>query len=104
MQKFGEMCIINYKDNSHQAKLTNQDTPGIWDGYKEGHPTGTCQIFNPKIKKIILTWDVSFLQKSFNEYTKVEKPVVVTMSYEGLNKKEELQMVPVVINNYYVND
>ena len=75
MQKFGEICIATYRDNTHQAKLANQCTPGIWVSYAEGHPIGTYQILNPKTKKIILIQDVTFLQKSYGEYSKVEKPV-----------------------------
>ena len=58
MQQFGEMCITTYRDNTNQAKLANQGTPGIWVGYPEGHPTGIYQVFNPKTKKIILARDV----------------------------------------------
>ena len=36
----------------------------------------------PKTKKIILTGDVTFLQKLYIEYSKIEKPVLVTMRYE----------------------
>ena len=37
---------------------------------------------------------MTFVQKYYNEYTKIEKHVVVTTSYEGLDKEEELEMVP----------
>ena len=46
---------------------------------------------------------MTFLQKSCGEYTQVEKPVVVTTSYEGSDEEEELKMVPVVNNNNSVN-
>ena len=75
----------------------------MWIGYAEGRPTGTHWVFNPKTKKIILTQDVTFLQKFYIEYTKVEKPVLVTMSYEGLNDEEELKMVSIVNENNNVN-
>ena len=78
MQKFGEMCISTFKDNTHWAKLANKGTPRIWVGYAENHPTGTNWIFNPKTKKIILTRYMTFLQKSYGEYTKVEKPAVLS--------------------------
>ena len=55
-----------------------------------------------KLKKN-LTRDVTFLQKSQGEYTKVDKPLVVNTSYEGLDKEEELKRVPVVVNNNNVN-
>ena len=99
MQKFGEMCIASFKDNTHQAKLANRGTPGIWVGYAENHPACTYRIFNPKTKKIILTQDVTFLQKSYGEYTKVEKPAFLTMCYEGSDDQEELETVPVENNN-----
>ena len=103
MQKFGEMCITTFKDNTHWAKLANRGTPGIRVSYAENHPAGTYQIFNPKNKKNILTWDVTFLQKSYGEYTKVEKTVVLTTSYEGSDEEEELEAVPVINSNYNIN-
>ena len=101
MQKFGQMCITTYKDNTQQAKLPNQATPDFWVTYAEGRPTGTYWVFNPKKKTIILTRDMTFLQRSYGEYSKVEKPVLVTMSCEESDDEEELEMVQVV-NNYNV--
>ena len=46
-----------------------------------------------------MTQDVTFLQKSYGKYTKIEKPVLVTMSYEGLDDEEELKTGP-VLNSY----
>ena len=47
---------------------------------------------------------MTFLQKSYGEYTKVDKPAVVTTSYEGWDdEEEELKTVPVVVNNNNVN-
>ena len=50
---------------------------------------------------------MTFLQKSYSEYTKVDKPMVVTMSYEWSDDDEELEAVPVIVNNnnvYLVSD
>ena len=88
MQKFGEMCITTYKDNFHWSKLANHGDPAIWVGYTESHPTGTYWIFNLKTKKIIFTRDVTFPQKSYSEYTKVDISVVVTMNYGESDDKE----------------
>ena len=46
---------------------------------------------------------MTFLQKPYCEYTQVEKPVVVTTSYEGFDKEEELEMVPLVNINNSIN-
>ena len=40
-----------------------------------------------------------FLQKSYGENSKVVKPVLVTMRYEGSNDEEELKAVPRVSQN-----
>ena len=72
----------------------------MWVGYAEGHPTGTQWVFNHKKKKIILTRDVTFLQKTYGEYIKVEKPVLVTMCYEGSG---ELKMVSIISSNNNYN-
>ena len=65
MQKFGEICVTTHRVSSYCAKLANRGTPGIWVGYADGHLTGTYRVFCPKIKKIIFTRDVTFLQKSY---------------------------------------
>ena len=103
MQKIGEMCIATFKDNTHRAKLANCGTSGIWVGYANNHPTGTYHIFNPKTKRIILTWDVTFLNKSYGDYNKVEKPVILTMRYVGSDKEEEFEIVSNNNNNGDMN-
>ena len=40
---------------------------------------------------------MTFLQKSYGDFNKVEKPVLVTMSYE--DNENELEMIPVVMQN-----
>ena len=103
MQKFGEMCIITNKDNIHWDKLADCGTHRIWVSQAENYTAGTYQIFNPKRKKNILTQDVTFLQKSYGEYTRADKPVVVTTSYQGLDEEEELKTIPIFNNNNNVN-
>ena len=83
IQKFDEMCSTTYKENIHRAKLANGGTPGIWVSYADGHPTSSYQVLSNNTKKIMLTQDMTFLKKSYRDYSKVEKPVLVTISYEG---------------------
>ena len=42
---------------------------------------------------------MTFLEKSYSEFSQVEKPVLVTIHHEGPNKEKELEMVPVASNN-----
>ena len=44
-----------------------------------------------------------FFNKSYDEYNKVEKPVILTMSYEGSDKEEEFEIVSKNNNNSDVN-
>ena len=46
---------------------------------------------------------MTFLQKSYGEYSKVEKPAVLNTSYEGSDDNEELKIVPVDNKNNNVN-
>ena len=75
----------------HQAKVANHGTPGIWFSYADSHPIGTYHIFCPKIKKI--TKDMTFLEKSYGDWIKVEIPTVVPVSYEGSDEEEEVKLV-----------
>ena len=59
--------------------------------------------FQPQNEKNILTQDVTFLQKSYSEFTQVETLVVVTTSYEVSKEEGWLEMVLVVSNNYSIN-
>ena len=97
MQKFGKKVYHHLQ--RYQAKLANQGTPCIWIGYAKGHLTGTKWIFNPKTKKIILTRYVIFLQKSYGEYSKVEKLVLVTMSYKSSDGEVEPKTFPIINND-----
>ena len=47
---------------------------------------------------------MTFVQKSYGEYSKVKKPVLVTMSYERSDDEDELETVPIISknNNYNV--
>ena len=42
---------------------------------------------------------MTFLQKSYNEYNKVEKSTLVTTSYEGSDDEEELEAVSIINQN-----
>ena len=87
------MCITMYRDNFHGAKLANQGVLGIWVGFTEGHPIGTYHMYNPKTKKIIVT----FLQKSYRDGNKVEELVMVSMTYKRLDNEEELKIKIIII-------
>ena len=57
--------------------MFNQGIAGIWIGYNVRHPFGTYRILNPKTNKISLTRNVTFLNKSYRDGAKIEKPAFV---------------------------
>ena len=94
-------CVSPPTGTTHWAKLINRGASGICLGFAEGHRTSTYCIFNFKTKTIILTKEVTFLQKSYENWSNVKKPVLVTTSYEGSDDKEVLKAVPVMYQNNY---
>ena len=46
---------------------------------------------------------MTFLQKSYGEYSKVEKPAVLNTSYEGSDDEKELEIVPIDNNDNNIN-
>ena len=75
-------------DDSHNAKLANGGTLGIWVGFAEGHPIDSYHVLNHKTHEIKLTKGINFLDKSHGEWNIVEKLTVVLMSYDGSDDKE----------------
>ena len=73
-----------------------QCPPGIWVGYADCHPNDRYQGFNPMTKMIILTQNLTSLQKPCGNYSMVENPVLVTTHYEGSDDVEELKVFSVV--------
>ena len=55
--------------------------------YVDGHLVGTFQVMKPKIRKINVTHDVTFLCKLHNEFNKAYKSVFVPTSYERSDGK-----------------
>ena len=55
--------------------------------------------YSSPTNKNILTKDVIFLQKSFRDYSKVEKPVLVTVSYKVSDDEDKLDKAPVMDQN-----
>ena len=47
----------------------------------------------------MLTKDVFFLHKSYKNWSKVEKPVTVPMTYESPDDDEECKTIPVINQN-----
>ena len=95
--------FVKYASQSHQAKLINCGTPGIWVGFGDDPWVGTYHVLNLKTRKFNLTIDVSFLVQPFGKWNKVEKPTVAPMVCERTNDEELKTVLGNHANNNYCN-
>ena len=59
-------------------------------------------MFNSKTRKISLTKAATFLDKFYDEWNKVEKPIAIPVTYEGSDDDNEVGTVLAHSeNNYY---
>ena len=66
------MCITMYQNNSHWAKLVNQGTLVFGLVLQKVIQLVPIMCTTPRIKKYIFTKYMTFLQKSYGYFTKVE--------------------------------
>ena len=77
LRSFGEVgiCRDGQYRNRHESQgvnkhLLNRGKIGIFVGYLPDHPPGTWRFYDPSTKKIFKSRDVTWLEKSYGEYTK----------------------------------
>ena len=68
--------------------MANHVIPSIWVGYVNGHPVGTFQAFNPTTRKINITHNVTFLNKSYGYFNNVDEPMIFPISCKGLDDED----------------
>ena len=101
LRSFGEVGIC--RDGQYRSRheyqgvnkhLLNRGKVGIFVGYLPNHPPGTWKFYDPCTKKIFKSRDVTWLEKTYGEYTKnINAPnfsVIVPDSDEDL--QDELSL------------
>ena len=88
LQKFGEISMTTNCNNLNWAKLANQGTTRILAGFANGHSVGTYWVFNLKTQNICLTKNLTFLNKSYDEWNEVHKTFLTSTIHEGSNDEE----------------
>ena len=66
-------------------------------GFVDGHLVSTFWVLRPEMRKITHTYDVTFLNKSYNEFNKVDDTVIAIMCYVGSDDEEDDESI--FINN-----
>ena len=56
--------------NKIKSKLAQQEKPCICLGYAKKHKAGTYRLYNMVTGRILLSRDVAFMRKTFQEYEK----------------------------------
>jgi transposase InsO family protein len=94
LQYFGHMCIVK---ESHRGKmigkLDNRGTLCMFLGYSSNHSGDTYRLLNLKTYKVILSRDVTWLNKTYGDYHHISKSKHVTyLEHEDELDKDQAYM------------
>ena len=85
LHKFGEMCVA--KDQTvHKAKIGDRGILCFFVGYADNHSGSTFRLLNANTHRPILSRDVTFLKKSYGDWTKED---VKKITDKNLVEEEE---------------
>ena len=94
---FGKLCIMINCDNSHLTKLAKWCIARIWVSFTEWHPVSIFYVLNPKTSKIYLNKCTTFLDKSYNEWDSIVKPVLFQLVTRGQMMKASKQFPKIMM-------
>ena len=78
------MFITTYQDNSHQNKLANQGTLGMWVGLQKVIQSGHTMCTTPRLKQYF-NQGCDFPTESYGDWSKVDDEVVATTENNQTN-------------------
>ncbi len=88
VQRFGEICIVaNWV--AIMNKMQNRGKHCIWLGFADNHASKCYRLLNPETKQVVISRDVTFLDRSFGDWTNVKEPAIVPLTTEMINTIDE---------------
>jgi hypothetical protein len=97
LQNFGEIGVItNHADKMIRAKLADPGKVGMFLGYPESHANDTYHMWNLQTDRMILSWDVLWLNKSYN--TDTTESIKIVDNTDAL-ESPDLEAGRVLVNN-----
>jgi hypothetical protein len=77
MNVFGDMAVINYHHNRNmKAKFDDGGVTVVYLGRAQDYSKDTHRFFNLKTKKVILSCDARWLDKSYHDYFKPQQQLL----------------------------
>ena len=78
LRTWGEMGIVaNHQNKKIRAKLADRGRPMMFVGYAEDHAGDVYRMWNPATKKIVLSRDIQWLNKSYGEWKGISQVNVI---------------------------
>ena len=65
-------------------KIMNHGKYCIWLGFAKNHASKCYQLLNPKTNQIVLSTDVTFLNKSYGDQANVKEPAILPVATEEI--------------------
>ncbi len=61
----------------------------IWIGFADNHASKCYKLLNPETKQVVISRDVTFLDKSFGDWANVKDPAIVPLATEMIYTFDE---------------
>ena len=70
-------------------KMQNQGKHCIWLGFADNHASKCYRLLNPETKRILISRDVTFLNKPYGDWENVKDPAIVPLTAEVIDTIDE---------------
>ncbi len=94
VQRFGEICIVANRV-AVMNKMQNRGKHCIWLGFSENHSSKCYRLLNPETKRVLISRDVTFLDKSFGDWANVKDSAIVPLATQVIDTIDEYYEVDV---------
>ena len=88
LRTFEETGVVKDNKKKLYSKLEDKGIVCLFLGYAEDHPEDTYRMLNLETKKVIITRDVKWLNKTYNKRSN-EKRIVVVQHEDPKSSKEK---------------
>ncbi len=104
VQRFGEICIVA-NQGAIMNKMQNRGKHCIWLGFADNHASKCYRLLNLETKRIVISRDVIFLDKSFGDWANVKDPAIVPLAAEMIDTIDENNEVdaPTLVPPHHVS-
>ncbi len=92
VQRFDEIYIVANRVTI-MNKMQNRGKHCIWLGFADNHASKCYRLLNPETKQVVISRDVTFLDKSFGDWANVNDPVIVPLATDMIDTIDKYYQV-----------